>query len=120
MRRLVVEQYQLPSGPQEPLVATVKRRKLKWLGHVARHRVLWRVGDAVVVEKRLERLHQRVDIPPKPEHSQGPPAEKTGRGSLLNHPSCIPDDPIGQGTELSVHGRCHAEPLLIEFNPVAA
>ena len=101
MRRLVVEQYQLPSGPQEPLVATVKRRKLKWLGHVARHRVLWRVGDAVVVEKRLERLHQRVDIPPKPEHSQGPPAEKTGRGSLLNHPSCPSNVRIGQRTEVN-------------------
>ena len=32
---------------------------------------------------------------------QGPPAEKTGRGSLLNRPSCPPDDPIGQGTELN-------------------
>ena len=100
MRRLV-EQYQLPSGPQEPLVATVKRRKLIWFGHVARHRALWRVGDAVVVEKRLERLHQRVDIPPKPEVSQWPPAEKTGRGSLLNRPSCLPNDPVGQGTELN-------------------
>ena len=33
--------------------------------------------------------------------SQGPPAEKTGRGSLLNHPSFSPfhnpDNPIGQG-----------------------
>ena len=25
-------------------------------------------------------------------------AEKTGKGSVLNHPSCPPDDPIGQGT----------------------
>ena len=38
--------------------------------------------------------------------SQGPPAEKTGRGSLLNHPSSphphpTPHDPIRQGTELS-------------------
>ena len=32
--------------------------------------------------------------------SQGLPAEKTGRGSLLNRPSCPPDDLIGQGTEL--------------------
>ena len=30
---------------------------------------------------------------------QGPPAEKTGRGSLLNCPSCPPDDPVSQGTE---------------------
>ena len=33
--------------------------------------------------------------------SQGPPEEKSGRGSLLNRPSCSPDDPIGQGTELN-------------------
>ena len=32
--------------------------------------------------------------------SQGPPAENTGKGSLLNHPSCPLDDPVGQGTEL--------------------
>ena len=36
--------------------------------------------------------------------SQRPPAEMTGKGSLLNHPSCLPppptpDDPIGQGAE---------------------
>ena len=30
------------------------------------------------------------------------PVEKTGRGSLLNRPSCPPDDPIGQGAELMV------------------
>ena len=30
--------------------------------------------------------------------SQGPPVEKTGRGSLLNRPSCSSDDPIGQET----------------------
>ena len=33
--------------------------------------------------------------------SQGPPVEKTGRGSLLNRPSCPSDDPIGQGIELN-------------------
>ena len=32
---------------------------------------------------------------------QGPPTEETGRGSLLNYPSCPPDDPIGPGTELN-------------------
>ena len=43
-------------GPQEPLLATVKRRKLAWFGHVTRHDSLsktillgiWRFGDAVV------------------------------------------------------------------------
>ena len=33
--------------------------------------------------------------------SQGPSAEMTGRGSLLNCSSCSPHDPIGQGTELN-------------------
>ena len=33
---------------------------------------------------------------------QGPPAEKTGRGSLQNRFSCPPDDLIGQGTELKL------------------
>ena len=33
--------------------------------------------------------------------SQGPPAEKTGRGSLMNRLLCPPDDPICQGTELN-------------------
>ena len=32
--------------------------------------------------------------------SQWPLAERTGRGSLLIHPSHLPDDPISQGTEL--------------------
>ena len=32
---------------------------------------------------------------------QESPAEKTGGGSLLNHPSCPPDDPIGPGTGLN-------------------
>ena len=45
-------------GPQKPLLATVKRRKLAWLGHTISHdslpipkpslRASWRVGDAVV------------------------------------------------------------------------
>ena len=30
-----------------------------------------------------------------------PPAGKTGRGSLLNRPSCLADDPIGQRTEVN-------------------
>ena len=40
-------------------------------------------------------------ICPCQNYSQGPPAEKTGRGSLLNRPSCHLDDSMGQGTELN-------------------
>ena len=33
-------------------------------------------------------------------YSQRPPAQKTGKGSLLNRPSCpVHDDPVGQGSE---------------------
>ena len=37
---------------------------------------------------------------------RGPSAEKTGRGSLLNRPSCSPDDPVGQGIELNWSCTC--------------
>ena len=33
----VLAQIKLLAGPQEPLLATVKRRKLSWFGHVTRH-----------------------------------------------------------------------------------
>ena len=48
-------------------------------------------------------------------YSQWPPVEKTGRGSLLNRPSCPPDDQISQGTELNnryvLSGLEHRTPL---------
>ena len=40
-------------------------------------------------------------FPPKQNGSRWPPAEKTGRGPLLNRPSFPSDDPIAQGTELN-------------------
>ena len=53
-------------------------------------------------EEMLDGHNQRVDIPADARTcSQGPPAEKTGRGSLLNRPLSPPDDPVGQGTELN-------------------
>ena len=36
-QRLGAEHDQLLAGPHEPLLATVKRRKLAWFGHVTRH-----------------------------------------------------------------------------------
>ena len=36
-----------------------------------------------------------------PDLLKGPPAENTGRGSVLNRPSCPPNDPISQRTELN-------------------
>ena len=95
---------------QEPLLATVKRRKLAWFGHVnaptaspkPSFRARWRVDDAVVgrgndVRKASKNRH----ICPCHNCSQEPPAQKTGRGSLLNRPSCPPDDSISQRAELN-------------------
>ena len=50
-------------------------------------------------EERLDGQHQKMDRPTNA--MQGPPAEKTGRVSLLSRPPCPPDDPIDQGTELN-------------------
>ena len=94
-------------GPQHPLLAALKRQT--WFGHVTHNdslsktifRAPWRVGDAVVGRGNAgwttsKSGHQS----PCQKSSQGPPAEKTGRGSLLNRLSCPHDDQIGQGTEL--------------------
>ena len=65
------------------------------LGHSGR----WTTPSSA--EEMLDGQHQRMDISAHARTAQGPPAEMTGRGSLLNHPSCPPDDLIGQGTELN-------------------
>ena len=45
---------------------------------------------------------QSVEASPCENCSQGPPAKKTGRGPLLNRPSCpLLDESIAQGTELN-------------------
>ena len=61
--------------------------------------VLWTVGRG-----NAEWTTSKSGQPcPCQNHSQGPPAEKTGRRFLLNHPSRFPprspSDPTGQGTE---------------------
>ena len=104
-------------GPQESPLATVKRRKLAWFGHATRRdsfskpsfEASWKVGDAVVGRRNAGWPT------PKSRHScpcqncpRWSPAEKTGTGSLLNRRtgsllnrrSCLPDDPIGQETQL--------------------
>ena len=96
-------------GPQEPLLATVKRRKLVWFGHVLCHNSLskpffkasWRVNNVVVSRGNAGWTSRSRHPCPYPNCLQGPPAEKTGKGSLLNCPSCPPNDPIGQGVELN-------------------
>ena len=96
-------------SPQERPPATVKRRKLAWFGHVTRPDSL----SKTILQGTMEGGRRSVGrgnagwTTSKSGHScpcqncpQGPPAEKTGRGSLLNRPH-VPDDPIGQETELN-------------------
>ena len=65
------------------------------------YRAHWRVGDAVGGRGNAGWTTPKSGHPcPCQNCSQGPPTEKTGRGSLLNRPSCSPNDPIGRATEL--------------------
>ena len=60
-------------------------------------RAPWRLGNAMVGRGNAGWTTSKSG---HAQFSQGPFAEKTGRGSLLNHLSRpIPDSPIGQGTE---------------------
>ena len=77
-------------------------------------RAPWRVGaDAVVSRGKAGWTTSKSGHPcpcqncglRRAQNCGGLPAEKTGRGSLLNRPSCPPDDPIGQGTELNCLSR---------------
>ena len=64
-------------------------------------RAPWRVDDTVAGRLNARWTTSKSGQPCQCQNcSQGPPAEKTGRGSLRNHPSCPHDDPISQGTEL--------------------
>ena len=61
-----------------------------------------RVGYAVVGRGNAGWTSSKSGYPcPFQNCSQWPPAEKSGRGSLLNRPSRPPDDPIGRETELT-------------------
>ena len=58
----------------------------------------WRVGDTVVGRGNVGCTTSKSGhLYPCKECSRWHPAEKTGRGSLLNRSSCHPDDPIGLG-----------------------
>ena len=65
-------------------------------------RAPWRVDDGVVGRRNAGWTTSKSGHPcPCQNCSPGPPAEKCERGSLLNRPSCSPDDTIGQVTELN-------------------
>ena len=64
-------------------------------------RVPWRVGDTLVSRGNAGWTTSKSGHPCLCQNcSQGPPVEKTGRGFLLNRPSCPPEDPSSQGIEL--------------------
>ena len=64
-------------------------------------RAPWRVGDTMVGRGNAGWTTSKSGHPcPCQNCSHGPPAEKTGGGSLLNRPLYPPDDLISQGTEL--------------------
>ena len=65
-------------------------------------RAPWRVGDTVVSRENARWTTSKSGHPcPCQNCPQWPPAEKTGRESLLNRLSCPLKDTIGQGTELN-------------------
>ena len=103
-------------SPQEPLLATVKRRKLARFRHVTRHNSLSQTISQGTLRvgvgrrgrrrgrqrKRWMDQRQRLDIPARAGSvHDGVQQKKFMTGSLLSRPSCLRHDPIGQGTELT-------------------
>ena len=91
-------------GPQEALLASFKKGKLAWFGHVTRNDSLSKTilqGTKEGLQRRDRRGNagwttSKSGHPcPWQNWSQGSPAEKTGIGFLLNRPSCPPDHPFG-------------------------
>ena len=91
-------------GQKEPLLATVKRRKLARFGHVMRHESLSKIILQGTLECGRRRGRQRkcwtgnvsVHVSTRAETAHdGLPAEKTGKEILVNHLSCPPDDQGG-------------------------
>ena len=65
-------------------------------------RAPWKVGDAMVGRRNAGWTISKSRHPcPCQNCSQRLPREMTSKGSLLNHPSCPPDVPIGQGTQVN-------------------
>ena len=94
-------------GPQELLLATVKKWKLAWFGHVTRHSFSKTILQGIL-EGGQHRDQQSKWTTSKSGHpcqcqncSQQRPAEKTGRGSLLKCRSCPPGNPTRQWTDLN-------------------
>ena len=93
-------------GQQEPLLATAKRRKLSWFGHVTRHDSLSKTIPRGTLDAVVGRgsagwtTSKNGQLSPCQNCSQWPPAEKTGRESLLNRLSC-PSPPSSSNDPVS-------------------
>ena len=97
-----IREPSISSVSPEEVPGKCQGTELAWFGHVTRHDSLSRNIPQSTLEGGRRRGRQRkcwVGPCPCQNCSQGPRAEKTGRGSPLIRPSCPPDDPIGQGTE---------------------
>ena len=104
-------------GPQESLLATIKRRRLAQLGHVTRMitaspkpslRTPLEGGRRRGQQRKcwMDNIKEWTSLPMPELLTTASCREKTGRGSLLNRPSCptpppASDDPIGQRTKLN-------------------
>ena len=106
-----VEQDQFLKAPEEPPAATVKRRKLTWVGHVTTVSpkpclmAPGQMGDVVVGRENTGHLcpcqncsrwspaENTGHLCPCQNCSQWSPAEKTGKVSLLNRTSGTPPHP---------------------------
>ena len=97
-------------GPQEPLLVTVKRRKLAWFGYVTRHDSLSNIlqGTLEGGQRRGRQRKCRMDnikewtFLPMPELLIMAFCRKGGRRTSAESSVMSPDDPIGQGTELNL------------------
>ena len=121
------------AGPQEPLLATVKRRKLAWFGHVTRHDSLSKTTFRGTLEGGLHCGWQRkcwmdniIDWTPLPlsEVLTMASCRKDWKRFSAESSVMSSDDPIGQGTELNwieplslhtTHCSKHYAPLTLDI-----
>ena len=96
-------------GPLEALLAIVKRQKLSWFGNVTRHDSLsktiiqgtWEGGRRRGRQKKcwMDNIEEWTYLP-MPELLTRASCRKGWRSISAEPSLMIPDDPVGQGTEL--------------------
>lgn len=92
-------------GPQEPLLVTVKRRKLSWFGHVTRHDSMTKIILQGTLEggrwrgRQMKSWMDNIKEWTAPLWSGRQRTEEAGGAWLITCPSCLPYDPSDQGIE---------------------